>query len=112
MENFSVLAPPLAFVIMLAAVFVLSLVMSRLSIDRKGKRHTGPYACGENLPEQRHMVQPDYGQFLPFAVFFTILHVIVLMVTTIPAAAVVSAFALAAAYIVSALVGLYVLYAR
>ena len=34
---------------------------------------------------QRPSVQPDYGQFFPFAFFFTILHVVALMVATVPA---------------------------
>jgi len=41
------------------------------------------YACGEDIPQT--MVQPDYGQFFPFAFFFTILHVVALTVTTLPA---------------------------
>ena len=81
--------------------------MSRLSANRKGNRQTGPYACGEDLPT--HMIQPDYGQFLPFAFFFTILHVTALMVTT-AAGATAAALAIALLYVLGAAVGLLVLY--
>ena len=41
-----------------------------------------PYACGEDVAE--HRVKPDYAQFFPIAFFFTIMHVITLMVATSP----------------------------
>ena len=109
MNDLSVLAPPIAFAILLAAVGLLSLGMSRLSANRKGNRQTGPYACGEDLPT--HMIQPDYGQFLPFAVFFTILHVVALMVTT-AAGVTAAAFVIALVYVTGALLGLVVLYRK
>jgi len=40
------------------------------------------YACGEDVPE--HRIRPDYGQFFPIAFFFTIMHVITLMIATSP----------------------------
>jgi NADH-quinone oxidoreductase subunit A len=113
-DKLSILAPPIAFFIMLAAVGLLSFGLSRLSADRTGKRKTGPYACGELIPT--HMVQPDYGQFLPFAFFFTILHVMALMAGTVffvsGAAWVTGAVVIGVMYLVAAVLGLYVLYAR
>ena len=38
------------------------------------------YACGQR--NVRHYVNPDYSQFFPFALFFTIMHVLVLVVAT------------------------------
>ena len=113
MNDLSILAPPIAFFVMLAAVGLLSFGMSRLSANRSGKRKTGPYACGELIPT--HMVQPDYGQFLPFAFFFTILHVMALMATTVvfmSGMPVIGAAVIGVMYLVAAVFGLYVLYAR
>ena len=38
------------------------------------------YACGQR--DVRHYVNPDYRQFFPFAFFFTIMHVLALVVAT------------------------------
>ena len=58
------------------------------------------------------MIQPDYGQFFPFAFFFTILHVVALMVTTVPARDAGARFVIAVVYVLGAVVGLLVLYRR
>jgi NADH-quinone oxidoreductase subunit A len=108
--DINLLMPPIAFVIVLAAAGLLSFGMSRLSIrQRAGQEGMEPYSCGENIPT--HMIQPDYGQFLPFAVFFTILHVVALTLATVPAVTP-GAFAMAVLYLVGAVVGLLVLYRR
>ena len=111
MNRLSLLSPPLAFVIVLLAAAALSFGLSRLGIRRRTRPDGSgqPYACGEDLPS--HMIQPDYGQFLPFAFFFTILHVIALMATTVPIATL-GSFTIALAYLLCAAIGLLVLYAR
>jgi NADH-quinone oxidoreductase subunit A len=104
----SLLSPPIAFVILLAACGLLYWGMGRLAPKKRGKGEgLKPYACGEDIDS--HMIQPDYGQFLPFAFFFTILHVVALMVTT-GAGATAAAFAIALLYVTGALLGLVVLY--
>jgi NADH-quinone oxidoreductase subunit A len=67
------------------------------------------YACGEDMPVQQ--LRPDYSQFFPFAIFFTIMHVVALISTTIPRGFT-SGYVLAVVYILSALVGLLVLFRR
>ena len=111
MNEISLLSPPLALLIVLAAAATLSFGLSRLGVKRRASADASgePYACGENLPS--HMIQPDYGQFLPFAFFFTILHVIALMATTVPIETL-SSFTIALVYLLCALVVLAVLYAR
>jgi len=111
MNEISLLSPPLAFLIILAAAAALSFGLSRLGIKRRTLADSSgePYACGEDLPS--HMIQPDYGQFLPFAFFFTILHVIALMVTTVPVETL-SSFTIAIVYLLCAVVVLLVLYRR
>jgi NADH:ubiquinone oxidoreductase subunit 3 (subunit A) len=82
MENI-LLSPPIAFIILLV-VFILSLNVSKFMAP-KGTASEGKgeaYAGGENV--KSHKAQPDYRQFFPFAFFFTIMHVVVLIVATVP----------------------------
>ena len=105
------LAPPIAFVVVLAAAMLLSWGMSRLSF-RRARQAPGtaePYACGEDIPT--HMIQPNYGQFLPFAFFFTILHVVALTIATVPSGSR-TTLAFALIYIIGAMLGLSVLYRK
>jgi NADH-quinone oxidoreductase subunit A len=110
MDGVSLLMPPIAFVIVLAASVLFSFGLSRLAF--RGKQAAGagePYACGEDIPT--HLIQPDYGQFLPFAVFFTVLHVSALVLATVPTETLTS-FVMAVVFLLGALVGLTVLYRR
>ncbi|MDD5022346.1 MAG: NADH-quinone oxidoreductase subunit A, partial [Endomicrobiaceae bacterium] len=40
------------------------------------------YSCGEEDSEER--TKPNYSRFFPFAFFFTIMHVVVLLIATVP----------------------------
>lgn len=104
------LAPPIAFTIVLAATFVLFKLMGRLSYRPQpgNEANPKPYACGE---EGQPIARPDYGQVFPFAFFFTILHVVALMTATVPDGAV-ATIAMALVYILGAIVGLSVLYRK
>jgi hypothetical protein len=105
------LVPPVAFTIILMVVWVLSSASSSLSLKRQGPRGAldKPYAGGEDV--ERHRFQPDYGQFFPFAFFFTIMHVVTLIVATAPARTLES-LSIAAIYVLGALVGLVMLFRR
>ena len=105
----SLLSPPIAFVIVLAAVWVFAFGLSRLALIGTGAKGLEPYACGEDVTD--HMIRPDYGQFLPFAIFFTLLHVTALVVATVPAVTLPSLF-MAIVYLLGAVVALTVLYRR
>jgi ABC-type phosphate/phosphonate transport system permease subunit len=104
------LTPPVAFVLIMAAVLVVILAISKLAFKPKQfpKGLTKEYACGEDL--KTHMIQPDYSQFYPFAFYFTILHVVALMAATVPVAAIGTSL-IAVVYIAGAIIGLLVLYA-
>jgi NADH-quinone oxidoreductase subunit A len=104
------LSPPTAFLVILAAGVCVFGVLSSLAL-RKGRTGAGakPYACGEETPDQK--VQPDYGQFFPFAFFFTILHVVALMTTTMKVGAA-ATLCIALIYVLGGFVGLSVLYRR
>ena len=106
-----VLFPPLAFTILLIAAFILSYVFSKLSFKHdkveagKGK----PYACGEDIAAPQ--ISPDYSQFFQFALFFTIMHVVALIIMTLPRGAT-SAYGIAVVYLLGALVGLLILFRK
>ena len=104
------LSPPAAFLVVLGAAVCVFGLLSVLSL-RKGRTGAGakPYACGEETPDQK--VQPDYSQFFPFAFFFTILHVVALMATTMVVGAA-ATLCIAVIYVMGGLVGLSVLYRR
>ena len=105
------LLPPVALTLLVMVVWVLSAASGTLSFKRKGARGAleKPYAGGETMAHNR--VQVDYGQFFPFAFFFTILHVVTLGVATSPARTLES-LAIALIYVLGALLGLFILFRR
>jgi len=108
------LLPPVLFVVVLALVGLeylsfggLSLKQPKGKVQPKGKFES--YACGEDVAD--HKAQPEYSQFFHFAFFFTVMHVVALVVTTVPAGVPLAA-GFAAAFLVSAAVGLFILFRR
>ena len=77
------LAPPVTFGIYLVLCVAISAISKRFAApgtDSQNKESA--YACGEDMEENQG--QPDYSEFFKFAFFFTIMHVIVLVVATDP----------------------------
>ena len=108
MNNF-LLLPPVVFIIIMGTVLLFAHFLSKLAAKGKetaGKRKS--YACGEEVGE--HRLQPDYSQFFSFAFFFTIMHVVVLVIATAP----VGFFAsiMGCIYIAAAIVALLILFRR
>lgn len=105
------LSPPIAFLIVLAVMIAISQALTGLAPKRKAStgEEKEPYACGEDTYSP--YVQPDYGQFFPFAFFFTILHVVALVITTVPKETI-QTFAIALIYIACAIVGLFILFRK
>ena len=104
------LSPPIAFLILLAAAALELWSLRALTvkgIETFGKRK--PYACGEDI--QHHRLQPDYSQFFSLAFFFTIMHVVAMVITTVPVGSL-SASLLAVAFTLSAAVGLAALFRK
>ena len=102
-----ILSPPIAFMIILL-VTVLMAYSSKL-IAAHGTASSGKgeaYGCGENVDP--HQVNPDYAQFFSFAFFFTIMHVVVLIVSTMPGGFSLLAFA----YILIAVMALFILFRK
>lgn len=105
--DYFLLLPPVAFIIFL----LLSTGISALTriFSAKGKESAGKetaYACGQVTDTNK--IQPDYKEFFPFAFFFTIMHVVVLIIATMPA----SAMWLAILYIAIAVLALRILFRR
>ena len=111
MPNELLLTPPVVFIAVLVAALLCAYVLSKLSLKPKNVPAglTQEYSCGEDV--KTHMIQPDYSQFFPFAFYFTILHVVALMIATVPVATMQTSL-IAVVYILGAIVGLFVLYKR
>ena len=106
------LITPITFVVVLGIMLILLRLLGRMSLVVKTPPGSGKgkaYACGEDVKE--HNVQVDYHQFFPFAFFFTIMHVLALVVATVPAGEK-SATALAIGYSMSLIIGLLVLFRK
>ena len=103
---------PLTFLAALAVALLLLRLLGLLAPVVKTPLGSGKgeaYACGEDVKD--HRVQPDYQQFFPFAFFFTIMHVLALVVVTVPAGSL-SATLVALGYAGSLAVGLFTLFRR
>jgi len=111
MSNELLLSPPVVFIVIMLAILICAYALSKLSLKPKSipEGLTKEYSCGEDI--KTHMIQPDYSQFFPFAFYFTILHVVALMIATVPMATI-QTFMIAVVYILGAIVGLFVLYKR
>jgi len=102
------LAPPAAFIIIFFATVILSIILARFAFRKRenSSESEKAYACGEDFKE--HLIQPDYSQFFPFAFFFTILHVVALVIATVPTETI-ETFTIAVVYVVGAIIGLLIL---
>ena len=89
METF-LLLPPVAFVLFFVLCFGVSALAGKFAAkgeDSESKKKS--YACGENVTQNRG--QPDYSEFFKFAFFFTLLHIVVLVVAMDPTGATIPA---------------------
>jgi len=106
------LLPPIAFVLVLGSVWLQSRGMDWFAPRPNGKAEGGKresYACGEDVKD--HRAQPSYSQFFHFAFFFTLMHVLALIVATVPRGSP-GAAALAAAMLVTASISIFILFRR
>jgi len=107
------LTTPVAFVFSLIVMMILLRLLGTLSLVVKASdKKTGKlkaYACGEDV--KNHRIAPDYSEFFPFAFFFTIMHVLALVVVTIPAGSL-SATVVAIGYVAALSTGLFILFRR
>jgi NADH-quinone oxidoreductase subunit A len=103
------LLPPICFAVICVVVLGLQVASRELATrgaDAPGKRKA--YACGENM--ERNRVQPSYDEFFPIAFFFTIMHVIVLILATVPQHGLKNFAGIIIFYLVAAGSGLFILF--
>jgi NADH:ubiquinone oxidoreductase subunit 3 (subunit A) len=75
--------PPIAFGVLLLAVLALSRLAKGIAFrGPTGPGADKPYSCGEDL--EVNSFRPEYAQFFSFAFFFTIMHVVALVLATVP----------------------------
>jgi len=78
-----IFSPPVLFIIFGVLFIVGSKLLSRYAHEgSNGEHKMDPYACGQR--DVRNYINPDYSQYFPMAFFFTIMHVLVLVVATAP----------------------------
>lgn len=102
-----IFAPPIVFLIFVVIFLACSKGLSRYShrgIRRENE--SDAYACGQR--NVQHYVNPDYSQFFPFAFFFTIMHVLVLVIATAPY----NTTLLPVVYIASGILSLVIIFKR
>ena len=82
LENF-LLSPPIALLLIFLAVIGISSWLSKYSKNLiKGEHEKDSYACGQRGVQ--NYVSPDYSEFFPYAVLFTLVHAAVLLIATAP----------------------------
>jgi len=112
MSDYLLLLPPIAFLIIFVFIWLQYASLKALSSGEKWpeeKGKTESYACGHDVKDSR--VNPNYSQFFPFAFFFTIMHVVALVVATYPRGDI-GAIGMGIGYLVSASVSLFILFKR
>jgi NADH-quinone oxidoreductase subunit A len=103
------LLPPICFVVLFALILGLQTASGTLAArgtESPGKRKA--YACGEDMARNR--VQPNYDEFFPVAFFFTIMHVVVLILATAPQHGLRKHVGIIIFYLVAAGSGLFILF--
>ena len=112
MNDYLLLLPPIAFLIIFVFVWLQYVGLKVFSSGEKWPKEKGKtesYACGHEVEDSR--VNPNYSQFFPFAFFFTIMHVVALVVATYPRGDI-GAIGLGVGYLAIASVSLFILFKR
>lgn len=106
-------SPPVVFILFF---FILALTSRHLSKFSKkgesGEHALDPYACGQRDIE--NYVNPDYSQFYLYAFVFTVVHVLILVVASVPDVKSVPLDALLfpVAYIISGILAILIIFKR
>ncbi|MFA5139900.1 MAG: NADH-quinone oxidoreductase subunit A [Elusimicrobiota bacterium] len=81
MTNALWVLPPVAFGLYLFLAWSLLRVCAGGPLHKSEAEKGEPYACGEEFSHAK--IAPDYSEFFPFAIFFTLIHVAGLMLATL-----------------------------
>lgn len=100
-------SPPVVF----SLFFVIFILVSRWLTKYEKKAKSGEhahdsYACGQR--DFENYVNPDYTQFFQYAYVFTIVHILILVVATAPS----DAQLLPAAYIITGVLAILIMFRR
>ena len=96
-------SPPIAFVLVLFVMILLSKWLGRYSSKAESGEHAlDSYACGQR--NVQNYVNPDYGQYYSFAFVFTVAHILILLVATAPT----NAQILPIAYVISGILAILI----
>ncbi|MBQ2698801.1 MAG: hypothetical protein IJF62_02570 [Firmicutes bacterium] len=98
--------PVLFIIFFLLAYLFIAFMGNYAAVGAESERKVEAYASGQR--NARHRAAPDYSTFFPFAMFFTLMHVLTLVVTTAPS----SALALPLLYICVGLLALLIIFRR
>ncbi len=80
------ISAPVIFLLFALLAALISRVLARKADTTPGGAHElDPYACGQDEETVRHFVSPNYYRLFGYAFFFTVMHVLVLVVATAPA---------------------------
>ncbi len=81
-----VITTPVLFLSFLLLLMLLSIYLKRKADKTPGGKHSvDPYACGQSKDAVSQYVNPNSRRMFYLAFFFTIMHVLVMIVATAPA---------------------------
>lgn len=104
---------PITFVVVMIIMMIILRILGTVAPSVKTPKNSGKlkaYACGEDV--KNHRIAPDYSEFFPFAFFFTIMHVLALVVATVPADGGKAVAVIAIGYASALAIGLFILFRR
>ncbi|MCL2799245.1 MAG: hypothetical protein FWD54_03065 [Endomicrobia bacterium] len=110
--SFLFIYPPIAF----AIIFVFLLIISYFTGKMSYKNPANPegkikaYACGEDVKD--HRIKLNYGEFFPIAFFFTIMHVITLMIATTPSEIMKESLGIIVLFIITAYLSILIIFRK
>jgi NADH:ubiquinone oxidoreductase subunit 3 (subunit A) len=100
-------SPPVIFILFFFIIAMSSRWLSKFSKKGKSGDHAlDSYACGQR--DVQNYVNPDYGQFYLYAFVFTVVHVLILVVATVPA----NVQFLPVAYIIAGILAILIIFKR
>ena len=77
---------PVIFLVFLLSLGLLSIYLKRKADKTPSGKHAfDPYACGQSEDAVSQYVNPNFRRMFYLAFFFTIMHVLVMIVATAPA---------------------------
>ena len=80
-----IISTPVLFLAFLLLLMLLSLYLKRKADKTPSGKHAfDPYACGQSTDAVSQYVNPNFRRMFYLAFFFTIMHVLVMIVATAP----------------------------